>query len=127
MASSRAIDPALMDQLVDLTNRQNELRKHVMQLTQQLASGDRERAVTTLTLRELEGLGAETKTYKAIGKAYVLEDQKELKKELEKEKESSAVRDKDRLKLRDQFVDKLKGSEKQSQELAAQISKVLKQ
>lgn len=125
MSAQPTIDPAVMEQMMELNNRQNELRRHVMQLTQQLANGDRERAIARVTLDELERLSPNTKTYKTIGKMYLLEDQDKIKADLVKAKDDSGSADEDRLKLREQFVNKLKESEAQSEELATSVTKMM--
>ena len=110
---------------MELTNRQTELRRHLMQLTQQLANGDRDRAIATVTLEELARLPPETRTYRAVGKMYVLQDKQKIQQDIAAAAADSAKADQDRLLLRGQFVKKLKESEAQSEELATTITKMV--
>lgn len=110
-----------VEQLWELQTRQSELRRHVVQLTNQLNSGERERAVLDVTLKEMDNIGEDTPVYKPIGKMFVLAPKDKLITDFKQAKSSSAKRDESKLKLREQFVTKLKDSEKMSEDIAEKI------
>jgi chaperonin cofactor prefoldin len=109
----------MIDQLWELQTRQTELRRHVVQLSSQLSSAVKERDVIDITVREMDRLPADTRTYRVVGKMFVLVGAEDLRSELVDIKNESAKKDDSRLALRDQFVAKLKDAEYQSEQLAA--------
>jgi chaperonin cofactor prefoldin len=113
----------MIEQLWELQTRQTELRRHVVQLSSQLTSAAKEREILDITVREMDRLPADTRTYRAIGKMFVLSNAKGLRTELVDIKTDSAKNDESRLALRDQFVAKLKDAEAQSEQLAATMQK----
>ncbi len=110
-----------VEQLWELQTRQSELRRHVVQLTTQLNSGERERAVLDVTLKEMESITEDTPVYKPVGKMFVLAPKDKLIADFKEAKTNSAKRDESKLKLREQFVSKLKDSEKMSEDIAEKI------
>lgn len=110
-----------IEQLWELQTRQSELRRHVVQLTSQLNTGERERGMLDLTIREMKNMDAAAKVYKPIGKMFVLTPKDKLHDEFVEVKKESAKRDENRVALREQFVAKLKESESKSEELATKI------
>lgn len=110
-----------VEQLWELQTRQSELRRHVVQLTTQLNAGERERGVLDVTLKEMENIGDDTPVYKPVGKMFVLAPKDKLIGEFKEAKLASAKRDEGKLKLREQFVTKLKDSEKKSDDIAEKI------
>lgn len=110
-----------IEQLWELQTRQSELRRHVVQLTTQLSAGERERAMLDVTVREMDAMPREAKVYKPVGKMFVLAPKEQLRGEFLELKQESTKRDTGRMSLREQFVSKLKDSEKQSEDLAKRI------
>jgi chaperonin cofactor prefoldin len=109
----------MIDQLWELQTRQTELRRHVVQLSSQLSSAAKERDVIDITVREMDRLPADTRTYRVVGKMFVLVGAEDLRSELVDIKNESAKKDDSRFALREQFVAKLKDAESQSEQLAA--------
>lgn len=110
-----------IEQLWELQTRQSELRRHVVQLSTQLNSGERERAVLDFTLKEMDNIEDDVPVYKPVGKMFVVAPKKKLMEEFKQAKDESSERDENKLKLREQFVEKLKDSEKMSEDVAAKI------
>lgn len=113
-----------IEQLWELQTRQSELRRHVVQLTTQLNAGERERAMLDVTLKGMGSMGDDAKMYKPLGKMFVLAPKSKLEHEFKEAKRDGAKRDEGKLKLREQFVNKLKESEKASEEIAERIEAV---
>lgn len=110
-----------IEQLWELQTRQSELRRHVVQLSTQLNTGERERAVLDFTLKEMGNIGDDVAVYKPVGKMFVVAPREKLMEEFRGAKEESSKRDENKLKLREQFVEKLKDSEKMSEDVAGKI------
>lgn len=110
-----------LDQLWDLQGRQAELRRHVLQLTSQINSAERERSVLDITVREMDAMSDNTNVYMSVGKMFALTPKEELRAELVRTKDDSLKKDEGRKSLRDQFMVKLKESETRIDELAEQI------
>lgn len=110
-----------VEQLWELQGRQAELRRHVMQLTSQINVAERERSILDITVREMDAMPDQTKTYMAIGKMFAFAPKDQLRGELLQAKEESFKKDEGRSTLRDQFVTKLKESENRIDEIAKQI------
>lgn len=110
-----------VEQLWELQGRQAELRRHVMQLTSQINVAERERSILDITVREMDAMPEQTKTYMAIGKMFAFSPKDQLRRELLQAKEESFKKDEGRSTLRDQFVTKLKESENRIDEIAKQI------
>lgn len=110
-----------MEQMWELQTRTTELRRHVVQLSSQLSAGEKDRAIMTVTVSELQKLPPTTRTFRAVGKMFALSERGALCRELEDSVEMSITRDEDRTVLRDQFIGKLKDAESQADQLAAQM------
>lgn len=110
-----------IEQLWELQTRQSELRRHVVQLSQQLSTGEKERTMLDVTLASMEGMSSTTKMYKPVGKMFVLTPKDKLAEEFRQIQKDSVKRDDNRISLREQFVAKLKDSEKRSEEVAGKI------
>jgi len=112
-----------IEQLWELQTRQSELRRHVVQLSTQLNNGERERAVLDFTLKEMDTISddKDVPVYKPVGKMFVRAPKKKLVQEFKEAKDESTKRDENKLKLREQFVEKLKDSEKMSEDVAGKI------
>lgn len=110
-----------IEQLWELQGRQAELRRHVMQLTSQINVAERERTILDITVREMDAMPGDTKTYMAVGKMFALSPKDELRGDLTQAKDESLKKDEGRKSLRDQFMTKLKESENRIDELANQI------
>lgn len=110
-----------LDQLWELQGRQAELRRHVLQLTSQLNSAERERSVIDITMREMDAMPDSTNMYMSVGKMFVLTPKQEMHASLSDTKKDSIKRDEGRTSLREQFLVKLKESENRIDELAHQI------
>lgn len=111
-----------LDQLWELQGRQAELRRHVLQLTSQLTTAERERAIIDISIRELDALEApDPVLYHAVGKMFLLKPTPSLRALLLDSKEQSLARDEGRTSLRTQFIQKLKESESRIDEIADNI------
>lgn len=108
-----------MDQMWELQTRTTSLRRHVVQLSSQLSAADKDRSIMGVTVDELGKLPSSTRTFRAIGKMFVLAPRDELCKALVDSVAKSKTRDEARLVLRDQFVGKLKDAETQADQLAS--------
>ncbi|KAJ8908908.1 hypothetical protein NDN08_005610 [Rhodosorus marinus] len=117
------LDKATVDQVMELGNRVNEIRRHLSQITMQLQNAERERAIARLSLNHLDQLPETTNTFKPVGKMFVLEDKEGLKQQLNESMKQSAEDSAAKASLRDQFVAKLKENEAQVEELTAQLQK----
>uniref|UniRef100_A0A7S0XIJ1 Prefoldin subunit 1 n=1 Tax=Erythrolobus madagascarensis TaxID=708628 RepID=A0A7S0XIJ1_9RHOD len=112
-----------MEQLMELQMRSMEMRQHVVKISNQVSEMEREHAVATITLGHLETLPADSVTYRPLGKCFVLEPPTKL---AERMKEAAAKNEADavtKLKLRQQFIDRLKENEKQLEELMDHFEK----
>lgn len=107
-----------MDQLWELQTRTTELRRHVVQLSSQLSSADKERQILGVTLTALDALPENTRTYRAVGRMFALNDRAELRRDLEASCADSEKQSVARTALRDQFASKLKDAEGQAEQLA---------
>lgn len=110
-----------LDQLWELQGRQAELRRHVLQLTSQLAVAERERAVIDISVREMDAMADDTRMYMSVGKMFVLSSKQGLRTDLLNSKEQSLQRDQGRKSLREQFIQKLRESETRIDEIVDQI------
>lgn len=110
-----------VEQLWELQGRQAELRRHVMQLTSQINVAERERSILDITVREMDAMPQDTKTYMAIGKMFAFAPKEQLRTQLLQAKDESLKKDEGRGSLRDQFISKLKESEHRIDDLATQI------
>lgn len=113
-----------LDQLWELQGRQAELRRHVMQLTSQLNTSERERSIIDITVREMDSMEDDTNTFMSVGKMFVMTPKQELRDFLITDKQECIKRDDGRTTLREQFLVKLKESEYRIDELARQIEAV---
>jgi chaperonin cofactor prefoldin len=113
----------MIEQLWELRTRQTDLRRHVVQLSSQLSSASKERDIIDVTVGELDNLEPGTRTFRAVGKMFVLSNQDSLRKDLVSSKEMSAKRDESRVSLRDQFIAKLKDADAQTESLTAVMQK----
>lgn len=113
----------MIEQLWELQTKQAELRRHVVQLSNQINSEKRERQSFQIAVDEMDRLAPDTSTYRAIGKMFVLQDPKELREALVEAGKASEKRDESRQMLRDQFVTKLKDTEEQADQLAVTMQK----
>jgi chaperonin cofactor prefoldin len=113
----------MIEQLWELRTRQTELRRHVVQLSSQLSSASKERDILDVTVGELDNLEPGTRTFRAVGKMFVIAQQDVLRKDLVDSKNASAKRDESRVVLRDQFVSKLKDTDAQTEALTAIMQK----
>jgi prefoldin subunit 1 len=113
----------MIEQLWELQTRQTELRRHLVQLTNQLSSAAKERDVIDVTIREMEQLPRDTRTYRVVGKMFVVTEPADLRAELLDIKGESERRDEGRLALRDQFVARLKDTEAQADMLASNMQR----
>lgn len=109
------------EQLWELQERQAELRRHVVQLTSQITSGEKERAVLDITIHEMDNMPENMKTYVAAGKMFLLRPKDDLRSDFINGKIESRKRDDDRNRLRTQFLNKLREGEARIDELADQI------
>ena len=107
-----------MEQLWDLQGRQAELRRHVLQLSSQLNSAERERSVIDVTVREMDAMPDNTTVYMGLGKMFVLTERGELRRSLLTTRNESLTKDNDRRSLREQFINKLKEGETKIYKLA---------
>lgn len=92
-----------------------------MQLTSQITTAERERSAIDITIKEIDAMADNTRTYMAIGKMFALRPKDELRTELAEAKDESLKKDGGHKDLREQFVNKLRESESRIDELAAQI------
>ncbi|OSX70617.1 hypothetical protein BU14_0709s0001 [Porphyra umbilicalis] len=111
-----------MEQLRELQNRSMELRRHLTQLSGQVEAAAHERQALERTLKELSAMKPETETYKVIGKMFLLQTQAELTDQVTAELGEAVSSVEMRLKLRSQFVEKLKENELGIEELVASFS-----
>lgn len=112
-------ESAQMEQLWELQTRTTELRRHVVQLTAQLASAEKERQILAVTLCALEALPEGTRTYRAVGRMFALNEGADLRRDLESSAAESEKQSATKTALRDQFASKLKDAEAQAEQLAA--------
>jgi chaperonin cofactor prefoldin len=110
---------AQMEQMWELQTQTTGLRRHVVQLSSQLSSGQKERDVLAVTVAELDKLPPTTRTFRAVGKMFALAGREALRNDLEEGVAQSKKRDEGRAALRDQFMGKLKDAEAQAEQLAA--------
>lgn len=108
-----------MEQLRELQNRSMELRRHLTQLSGQVDAAAHERQALERTLKELSAMKPETETYKVIGKMFLLQSQAELSAQVTAELAEAVSSVESRLKLRSQFVEKLKENESEIEELVS--------
>ncbi|PXF50001.1 putative prefoldin subunit 1 [Gracilariopsis chorda] len=110
-----------LDQLWELQERQAELRRHVLQLTSQINSAEKERTILDVTVQEIDNMPPDVKTYVGLGKMFVLQPKSDLRSDFVHEKNESVKKDEDRKRLRKQFLSKLSENENRIDELADQI------
>ncbi|KAI0566939.1 Prefoldin [Gracilaria domingensis] len=110
-----------LDQLWELQECQAELRRHVVQLTSQINSAEKERAVLDITVKEIEKMPDDMKTYVGVGKMFVLRQKEKLRSDFVESNAESLKKDQDRKQLRNQFLSKLRENENRIDELADQI------
>lgn len=110
-----------LDQLWELQERQAELRRHVLHLTSQINSAEKERSILDVTVQEIDNMPPNVKTYFGLGKMFVLQPKSDLRSEFVNENNESLRKDEDRKRLRKQFLKKLSENENRIDELADQI------
>jgi len=71
-----------MDHLMELQNKQSEIRRHIAQLSAQLHAGERVRGTADLSIRYMETLSSSSQVYKPLGKLYVATSKDNLAQEL---------------------------------------------
>jgi len=111
---------------MELQNRSMEMRQHVVRISNQVATMERDQTVAQITINHLETLPPGTVTYRPLGKCFVLEPREELTIRMNNAIEKNGREAEVKLKLRQQFVDKLKENEDQLEELMDQIEKTSK-
>mmetsp|Transcript_11378 Transcript_11378/g.34816 ORF Transcript_11378/g.34816 Transcript_11378/m.34816 type:complete len:130 (+) Transcript_11378:257-646(+) len=117
------VDKATMDQMMELQHRTQELRRHLAQISAQLQSAETERAILSLSLKHIEQLPADARTFKPVGKMFVLEGKDKLKEQLGAATKKSLEDSTQKTTLRQQFAAKLRENESQADELIMQIQK----
>lgn len=105
----------------ELQGRQAELRRHVLQLTSQINTAERERSMLDITVKEMDAMPDQTRVYMAVGKMFALRKKKQLRSDLIAARDDSQKKDEGRKSLRDQFMTKLKESENLIDEVTEQI------
>jgi len=115
------VDKATMDQMMELQHRTQELRRHLAQISAQLQSAETERAILSLSLKHIEQLPADARTFKPVGKMFVLEGKDKLKEQLGAATKKSLEDSTQKTTLRQQFAAKLRENESQADELIMQV------
>ncbi|KAI5808968.1 Prefoldin [Peziza echinospora] len=77
---------ALQKLLNEIESRAAQSQQQLHVVRAQIAQKQRDIRLNQLTISELDGLPGGTRVYEGVGKMFVLEDLKQVKKRLEKEK-----------------------------------------
>mmetsp|Transcript_13411 Transcript_13411/g.27279 ORF Transcript_13411/g.27279 Transcript_13411/m.27279 type:complete len:117 (+) Transcript_13411:3684-4034(+) len=112
-----------MDHLMELQNKQSEIRRHIAQLSAQLHAGERVRGTADLSIRYMETLSSSSQVYKPLGKLYVATSKDNLAQELALTIEKSKAESTRLETLRDQFAAKLDQCNSEIEDAINQIDK----
>eukprot|EP00184_Porphyridium_aerugineum_P001478 CAMPEP_0184706164 /NCGR_PEP_ID=MMETSP0313-20130426/36614_1 /TAXON_ID=2792 /ORGANISM="Porphyridium aerugineum, Strain SAG 1380-2" /LENGTH=133 /DNA_ID=CAMNT_0027167711 /DNA_START=109 /DNA_END=510 /DNA_ORIENTATION=- len=128
VAVNRGIQPDRhqMEQLMELQTRGLEMRQHVVRLSNQIAALERERTVARITMNHIDSLEDDIVTYRPLGKCFILESHEGLNERMKSSMEKYALDIDTKLKLRDQFLTKIRENEVQLEELMDALEKTAK-